>query len=239
MILIACADTERAVSWHQVLSPCYEIYDVDIHDRRTLDLCLKKVAIEVLIVDLAMLGEAGINEVSALKEIQPNLHIVVMTRAPNQREEISAVLFGAKAYCSIDLKLDLLPKVVKTVLLNELWVDRKFVSRLLSEIEDITQVKHAEAQRLDKGVAAMTPRESEIAALVATGASNRRIAEQLNISERTVKAHLGVIFRKIGITDRLQLALYMNRHQQLSAIWHGGKTTRDSSEQSDPSNKQH
>ncbi len=231
MILIACADTERAMAWHRILAPQYEIYEVDIHDRRSLDLCLKKVTLDVLVVDLALLGESGVNEVSSLKDAQPNLHIVLMTNTPNQREEISAILFGAKAYCSFEQNVDLLPKVIKTVMANELWVDRKFVSRLLTEIEDITHVKHAEAQRLDKGVATMTPREGEIAALVATGSSNRKIAEQLNISERTVKAHLGVIFRKIGITDRLQLALYMNRHQQLSAIWHGGKNGKSNPEQ--------
>ncbi len=237
MILIASPDSGQAAIWHQALAPMFDVYEVDVHDRRSLELCLKKVTFEVLVIDLALLGEAGINEVSAIKEIQPQIHVVVMTKTPNQREEISAVLFGAKAYCGFEQKIELLPKVIKTVMVNELWVDRKFVSRLLSEIEDITQVKHAEAKRLDKGVAAMTPRESEIAALVATGASNRRIAEQLNISERTVKAHLGVIFRKIGITDRLQLALYMNRHQQLSAIWHGGKPSRSPSAQSDPRNK--
>lgn len=239
MILIASSDPERAAAWHRALLSCGEIYDVDVHDRRALDLCLKKANIDVLIVDLNLLGESGINEVSALRDLQPHLHIVVMTKHPNQREEISAVLFGAKAYCSFELNLELLPKVVKTVQANELWVDRKFVSRLLSEIEDITQVKHAEAQRLDKGISAMTPRETEIASLVAIGSSNRRIAEQLNISERTVKAHLGVIFRKIGITDRLQLALYMNRHQQLSAIWHGGKIGKEPPARTDPNNKQH
>ena len=237
MILIASPDTGQASQWHQVLAPLFEVYEVDVHDRRSLDLCLKKVTFKVLVIDLALFGETGINEISAMKEIQPHLHIVVMTKHPNQREEISAVLFGAKAYCSFDQKVELLPKVINTVLVNELWVDRKFVSRLLSEIEDITHVKHAEAQHLDKGVAALTPRETEIAALVAIGSSNRRIAEQLNISERTVKAHLGVIFRKIGIKDRLQLALYMNRHQQLSAIWHGGKHVRTPTEQTDPRNK--
>lgn len=223
MILIAAQEGERAASWRSVLSPLFDVYEVDVHDRRALELCLKKVIFEVLVVDLGLFGESGVNEVSALKELQPNLHIVVMTKIPNQREEISAILFGATAYCGFDINLELLPKVVKTVLMNELWVDRKFVSRLLMEIEDITKVKRSEAKRLDKGITAMTPREGEIAALVAIGSSNRRIAEQLKISERTVKAHLGVIFRKIGITDRLQLALYMNRHQQLSAIWHGGK----------------
>jgi len=223
MILIASLDTDQAQIWHEILKPHFAVYEVDVHDRRALELILKKVSFEAIIVDLALLDDSGISEISELKELQPDIRIIIMTKFPSQREEISAILFGAKAYCSFDMKLDLFPKVVRTVLDNEIWVDRKFVSRLLAEIEDITHVKHAEAKRLDKGIAAMTPRESEIASLVATGASNRRIAEQLNISERTVKAHLGVIFRKVGITDRLQLALYMNRHQQLSSIWHSSK----------------
>src|SRR5262245_12616906 len=98
MILIASSDVALALSWHQALAGHYEIYEMDVHDRRTLDLCLKKVTFDVLILDLALLGEAGITEVSALKEIQPKLHIVVMTKNPEEREEVSAVLFGAMAY---------------------------------------------------------------------------------------------------------------------------------------------
>jgi two-component system nitrate/nitrite response regulator NarL len=226
MILIASSDVEMAARWHELLAKTYPIYEVDVHERRALDLCLKKVTIDVLVVDLQLLGESGVNEIASLREIQPGLNIVIMARVPDEREEISAIIFGAKAYCSFSIELTILPKVIKTVMENELWVDRKFVTRLLSEIEDITHAKHQEAQHLDKGISTMTPRECEIADLVATGSSNRKIAEQLSISERTVKAHLGVIFRKIGITDRLQLALYMNRHQQLSTIWHGNKSPR-------------
>jgi len=221
MILIAASDDTMTKQWREALMPCFSVYEVDIHDRRSLELCLKKGNIDVLVIDLAMLGKTGANEISVLKEIQPQLNIIAMVKHHNQREEITAVLFGAKAYCSFDMDMALLPKVVKTVQANELWVDRKFVSRLLSEIEVITQVKHSEAHRLNKGVSTMTPRETEIACYIAKGASNRKIAEQLNISERTVKAHLGVIFKKIGINDRLQLALYMNRHQQIAALWHG------------------
>lgn len=237
MILIASSDVEMAARWHTLLATSYNIYDVNVHERRALDLCLKKVPFDVLVVDLQLLGESGVNEIASLREIQPHLNIVIMARVPDEREEISAIIFGAKAYCSFNIELTILPKVIKTVMENELWVDRKFVTRLLSEIEDITHAKHQEAKSLDKGIATMTPRECEIAALVATGSSNRKIAEQLSISERTVKAHLGVIFRKIGITDRLQLALYMNRHQQLSAIWHGNKPPRVGPESSDTSRK--
>lgn len=223
MILIASPDKEITFAWHQCLSEHYKLYDLDIHDYRTLELCLKKVNFELIIVDLAILGDSGIHEIATIYELQPNAHIVVMTQTPNQREEILAILFGAKAYCSTQMPAELFLKMIKTVLSNELWVDRKFVSRLLLEIEDITKVKHAEANRLSKGVSLMTPREVEIAQWIAQGYSNRKIALQLGISERTVKAHLGVIFRKVGISDRLQLALYMNRHQQLASIWHSNK----------------
>ena len=221
MILIASLDNVAAANWREALGSSHEIYETNIHDLRSLKLTLKKVKVDLLILDTELIKQEGINEISELREIQPTCHIVAMAATIQRREEISAILFGAKAYCNINLDPKILPKVVTTVLANELWVDRKFVSRLLAEIEDITHSKHSEAKQLDKGVALLTPRENEIAALVATGASNRKIAERLSISERTVKAHLGVIFRKIGITDRLQLALYMNRHQQLSAIWHG------------------
>lgn len=223
MILIASPASDLAAAWHRCLAAEFEVYQLDPHDRRALETCLKKVVFEALVIDMALLGEGGINEISALKECQPDIRIIVLTQEPDEREEMCAILFGAKAYCSHALAQTLLTKILKTVLSNELWVDRKFVTRLLTEIEDITKIKHAEANKLNQGVATMTPREGEIAALVATGASNRYIAEQLHISERTVKAHLGGIFKKMGITDRLQLALYMNRHQQLSFIWRSTK----------------
>ena len=60
----------------------------------------------------------------------------------------------------------------------------------------------------------LTPRESQITGLVAQGASNKRIAEQLSISEHTVKAHLTTIFRKIAVSNRLELALHIKASTQ-------------------------
>ncbi len=220
MILIATADEALAALWRQMLSSEHVMYDLAIHDIRNLEICLKKVKFDVLILDLQILGNNGVHEISTIHGFQPELNIVIMAAELNQREEIAAILFGAKAYCTYDVDVTILPKVVNTVLANELWVDRKFVSRLLLEIEDIAKSQHTEAQELDAGLACLTVRETEIAKWVALGASNRKIAEQLSISERTVKAHLGVIFRKMKIHDRLQLALYINRHQQIGFIWH-------------------
>lgn len=220
MIVIATEDEALASRWQQALHPKHEIYDLILQDIRSLEICLKKVQFDILILDKKLLGTGGVHEISNLHELQPDLNIIVMTPDLDEREEIAIILFGAKAYCQYQTDLALLPKIIETVLSNELWVDRKFVTRLLSEIEDIAKAQHQEAKSLDAGLASLTPRETEIAKWVGMGASNRKIAEQLNISERTVKAHLGVIFRKMKVNDRLQLALYINRHQQIGAIWH-------------------
>ena len=218
MILISTADETLAKAWQEALSQ-HTLYEKIAYERRQLEICLKKCDIELALVHLPMLGSEGINDISALHDISPETKLIILTPKHEERGELSAVLFGARAYLQDNTKLDLLKKVVTKVKEGEVWVDRKFVTRLLKEIEDIASTHHEEAMEIEKGIASMTPREEQIAELIATGASNRRIAEKLSISERTVKAHLGVIFKKIGIHDRLQLALYMNKYHQLSSLW--------------------
>lgn len=219
MLLIATNDIDQATSWIEILSEEYKLYQPFARDRRTLEILLKKVPIEIVLLDYDLLDETGINDISVIQSFQPSCKIILFSKSPSSSEEISAILFGAKAFCSKKLTPELLKKIIAKINEGELWVDRKFVTRLLKEISDITEIRHKEAVNLGSGIELLTPREKEIANLVATGAPNRRIANNLNISERTVKAHLGVIFRKLGITDRLQLALYMTKHKQLSGIW--------------------
>lgn len=223
MILIASPQPGLARACRQVLSPFYSLYDRDVSDLNSLFICLKKTSVDVLIIDFALLGAHEMTEIQTLIELSPKSHVIIFTDQFKEREQLTAILFGAKAYCDTKKDIPLLPKIVKTVLTNELWVDRKFLTRLLAEIEDITSLKRRESVSIEEGLSKMTPREKEIAKWVGQGASNRKISEVLDISESTVKAHLGVIFRKLGIHDRLQLAIYMNRHQQMSAIWHTNK----------------
>lgn len=226
MILIAGTNQDKTAQWRDWLGASFTVYEKQPTEKRQLDICIKKLELDLIILHLPILGKEGINDVAQIHDLQPKANIVIFTDEFDKRDEISAVLFGAKAYLKDDIQRDLFNKVISHVLDGEIWVDRKFVSRLLAEIEDITAERHEEAVEIEKGIASMTPRESEIAELIAEGASNRRIAEKLYISERTVKAHLGVIFKKIGIKDRLQLALYMNKYHQLSSLWHPRKPSQ-------------
>src|SRR5437660_355680 len=98
------------------------------------------------------------------------------------------------------------------------WIER---TKLLHLLEELTSVREPrpEAAPLGAGdrLSRLTQREREVADLIASGASNREIALQLHVTEATVKAHLTATFRKLGVTDRLQLGLFLTRHAGVPA----------------------
>jgi len=91
---------------------------------------------------------------------------------------------------------DLLKKAIKAVSLGELWIDRKSIKDFLS------------SEGLPERKAILSEREKEIVSLICQGYRNKEIAHKLNISEQTVKSHCNRIYEKVGVSDRLQLALY-------------------------------
>ena len=96
----------------------------------------------------------------------------------------------------------MLARVVSVVLQGELWIRRSLVAKLV----DSLVAKEADTDSATGRFAILTPREIEIARLIGQGASNKRIARHLAITERTVKGHLTAIFRKTGAVDRLTFA---------------------------------
>ncbi len=218
MFLLASKNNEQLNEWREGLANKYTLYETDCLEVHALELCLRKISIEIILLDLALLGNDGLHTLAELHDIQPSTRFIVFTENFNHRDEISAILFGAFAYIHITTPIDLIKTIISAIQQDEVWVDRQFVTRLIAEIQDIAQARHREAHKIEKCIGSMTPRETQIATLVASGATNRRIAEKLSISERTVKAHLGMIFKKIGISDRLQLALYINRHHRVSDL---------------------
>jgi len=96
----------------------------------------------------------------------------------------------------------LLRKAIKVVFSGELWLDRKTMSNIIS---------HESLSRREK--AKLTEAEKKIVSLICLGYRNKEIGQKLNISEQTVKSHCNRIFRKVGVSDRLQLAI---------RLWPGG-----------------
>jgi DNA-binding NarL/FixJ family response regulator len=135
-----------------------------------------------------------------------NSKLIALCHTPSDDLELDCIKYaGARGCCSIKYSADQLEHVIAAVERGELWIRRSLMTRLAQELTDALR---GQAVKLEpRGPVALTQREREIALLVCAGNSNKQIARLLDITERTVKAHLSEIFRKMGIGDRLMLAL--------------------------------
>lgn len=129
------------------------------------------------------------------------LHVIVGSMRPNDAQGRQALAAGASAYIHAYSPASVLDRVLMTVEAGNIWMGRSLLTRLLQDIE---QRLPAPASDWTKG---LTSREQEVARYAAVGKSNQDIGDMLGISERTVRAHLSAVFEKLGVTDRLFLAL--------------------------------
>ena len=205
MIVCASPSPEALSRWESVLHVFDALRMLDQADAVRMSLLCERP--QILLVDLDLPGVDSPKSVAHLRSLSPATRIVVLSRPITEQLELDLFKIGIRGYCPHDIDPQILKRVIVAVQLGELWIRRSLMSRLFSELSvklgDAAPSKRAVAGRL----AWLTTREQEIAALVGSGGSNKQIARQLDISERTVKAHLTEIFRKLGIADRVKLAL--------------------------------
>ncbi len=127
--------------------------------------------------------------------------VIVVNTNPSDEEGYAALLAGA-AYCHAAAPKELLQQVLSTVSSGEIWAGRSLVMRLLKAVNQLPA-------KIDP-LTGLSEREREVAYLAARGQSNKEIARTLNITERTIKAHLSACFEKLNISDRVQLTLKVN-----------------------------
>lgn len=135
---------------------------------------------------------------------EPRIRLISTSSAPTDDEGIHALDAGCMAFCHAFSDAATLQQVKQVVEAGHVWIGKSLMRRLIHGAGSAAPIKSTpDRQWANK----LTHREKEIAALAANGASNQQIAQQCQISERTVKAHLGATFEKLHVTDRLQLAL--------------------------------
>jgi len=105
----------------------------------------------------------------------------------------------------------LLNRAVQMVCEGEYWIQRKLIANMINDLaREMAESQNQDGRNENAVISALTPRELEVAKMVRLGENNKMIARELDISERTVKAHLSAIFRKLEIQNRLHLALYFS-----------------------------
>ena len=168
---------------------------------------LTKLKPDVLLLDLRMPDKDGLSVLEEVNFDSTPTRVIVLTATEDDREVVRAVRLGARGIVLKDSATELLIKSIRTVHSGEIWLDKKKTSDVIEAFK-----KSAESgPRREKPL--LSDREKEIVQLVAQGFRNREIGEKLFISEQTVKNHLHNIFDKLGVSDRLELALYALHHR--------------------------
>ena len=163
---------------------------------------------DVLLLDLAMPRMAGLVALRELRGGPTRTRIILVTASIDRTEIITALQLGAQGVVLKESASELLFKSIRAVMAGEYWVGRKRVADLATTLRDL-QASHPRPSRKQFG---LTPRELEIIAVILGGYSNSDIAAKVAISEKTVKHHLTNIFDKLGVSNRLELALFALHH---------------------------
>jgi DNA-binding NarL/FixJ family response regulator len=162
---------------------------------------------------LPSLTEERVDEaVLAVLSLFKDCSLVALSKVPDQQEALMALNAGAKGYCHALSNPETLRQIAVVVSHGGLWVGQDLLSRVVTAAEKVLSREQTTAFG---NINRLTTREKAVAKEVAKGATNKEIARSLNITERTVKAHLGSIFNKLNVRDRLQLVLVMNPSGEL------------------------
>ena len=211
-VLIASPVEVRRKQWGRVLKSVSMVHEVA--EFVDLQRNMESLSPAVLLLDLTLPQIHGTVEVSAIQRLSPSTRIILLAKTVAEDEGTSMLEVGVKGYCNVDIEPGLLRKAVQMVHKGEIWVGRKLISQLLDALVSLTEKQRAKSfPKFDESLERLTPREREIVKLLGVGASNKEIANQLTVTEKTVKAHLTSIFRKLGVSDRLHLALFVNGHR--------------------------
>jgi DNA-binding NarL/FixJ family response regulator len=145
---------------------------------------------DVVVMDLRMPGGGGVDAVRELRRRGSRAAVLVLTTYDTDSDTIAAIEAGATGYLLKDTPAERIFEAVRATAAGETVLSPAVVARLASHV------------RRPAGGAALSAREREVLALVARGTSNRAIAEELFVSEATVKTHLVHVYEKLGVADR-------------------------------------
>jgi DNA-binding NarL/FixJ family response regulator len=162
---------------------------------------------DILLLDLAMPRVPGLETLRDLAKTRTPVRIILLTAAIEKDQVVEALQLGARGVVMKDSATQLLLKSIRTVMAGEYWVGRESVSDLVQYLRERLAVSGEKPKNFG-----LTKRELEVVGTIVAGYSNKDIAQKFAISEDTVKHHLTNIFNKLGISSRLELALFAINH---------------------------
>jgi NarL family two-component system response regulator LiaR len=158
---------------------------------------------DVVLMDLVLPVVDGVEAIRRISAERPGIRVIALTSFLDDDKLFPAVRAGAAGYLLKDVEPQELVKAIRTVHAGEALLHPAVAARLMEEVAG-------------SGAGApdpLTPREREVVGLIARGQSNKRIALELGIAEKTVKTHVSNILAKLGLSDRTQVAMHAVRER--------------------------
>jgi len=162
---------------------------------------------DVILMDIGLPKMSGIEATRKIKEKYPDIKVIMLTSHTDENEVMQSLSAGANAYAMKDIKTDYLMMVIQSVKEGAIWLDPQIVPVVKAKNPNLLQAKPQSRASFKADHANLTEREYEVLKLVVEGKSNSEIAEELNISEHTAKAHVCNIIQKLVVDDRTQAAV--------------------------------
>lgn len=165
---------------------------------------------DVILMDIVMQDVDGVEATRCIKENTPNAKVIILTIYGEDEHVFDSMRAGASGYLLKEVTAEGLLSAIRAVAEGYSLVYPSIARRLLDEFGRLAQ--RGARVGPEPAISGLTPREREILDLVAQGKTNREIAMDLTLSERTVKTHISNILSKLQLHDRTQAALYAARH---------------------------
>ncbi|MDX2178824.1 MAG: response regulator transcription factor [Bryobacteraceae bacterium] len=173
---------------------------------------IRELAPDVLLLDLRMPNLDGLSVLQNLPSIGVKTRTIVFTASEDKNEYVQAMKLGCSGIVLKQTNPDLIAKSIRKVFGGEIWLDSHTTAAVMRQFAAAPEPQSGNPFPAPAGKNRernpLSQREREIVALVAQGYKNKEMAEKMFISEQTVKNHLHNIFDKLGVSDRLELALY-------------------------------
>jgi two-component system, NarL family, nitrate/nitrite response regulator NarL len=207
LIRVAIADTHPVVreGLHRLLQaePGFQVVGEAENGDEAVKLVTAKRP-DVLMIDARIAGMTGMAVLRELAKTATDCRVVVLNASLDRTQVLEALRLGARGLVTKHTTVALMLKCIRTVMAGQYWIGRESVSDLIGCL--MPRRSGAEAARLPEK-SELTRRELQIIGAVVAGYTNKDIAARLSLSEHTVKHHLSSIFDKLGVTNRLEVAL--------------------------------
>ncbi len=174
----------------------------------------KELKPDVLLLDLSMPHYPGLEALRDIGSLSLPVRTLILATTIEKMQIFEALQRGARGIVMKECTTQLLYKSIRSVMAGQYWIARENVCELVRELQRHPRVSDGNEQARTWR---LTPRESQIVAAIVAGYTNRDIAQKYSLSEHTVKHHLTNIFDKLGVSNRLELALFAVNHHLTEA----------------------